>query len=124
MNESLKRPRSPLRSRYRGAFQAADRIQLESPVLLRRFFSRSDSMARVCQVTGKRPMSGHNVSHANNKTKRRFLPNLQYRRFWLEGEKRWVRLRVTNAALRIIDRDGIETVLAQMAAKSGAKGAL
>jgi large subunit ribosomal protein L28 len=74
-------------------------------------------MARVCQVTGKRPMSGHNVSHANNKTKRRFLPNLQYRRFWLEDEKRWVRLRVTNAALRIIDRDGIETVLADMRAK-------
>ncbi len=76
-------------------------------------------MARVCQVTGKRPMTGHNVSHANNKTKRRFLPNLQYRRFWLEDEKRWVRLRVTNAALRIIDRDGIEAVLAQMAAKNG-----
>ena len=72
-------------------------------------------MARVCQVTGKRPMVGHNVSHANNKTKRRFLPNLQYRRFWLEDEKRWVRLRVTNAALRIIDRDGIEAVLAAMA---------
>jgi large subunit ribosomal protein L28 len=82
-------------------------------------------MARVCQVTGKRPMVGHNVSHANNKTKRRFLPNLQYRRFWLEDEKRWVRLRVTNAALRIIDRDGIEAVLAAMAGKSGgAKGAL
>lgn len=62
-------------------------------------------------------MVGNNVSHANNKTKRRFLPNLQYRRFWLENEKRWVRLRVTNAALRIIDRDGIETVLADMAAK-------
>lgn len=74
-------------------------------------------MARVCQVTGKRPMSGHNVSHANNRTKRRFLPNLQYRRFWLEDEKRWVRLRVTNAALRIIDRDGIETVLADLRAK-------
>jgi large subunit ribosomal protein L28 len=74
-------------------------------------------MARVCQVTGKRPMVGNNVSHANNRTKRRFLPNLQYRRFWLENEKRWVRLRVTNAALRIIDRDGIETVLANMAAK-------
>ncbi|MBV8209413.1 MAG: 50S ribosomal protein L28 [Burkholderiaceae bacterium] len=73
-------------------------------------------MARVCQVTGKKPMVGHNVSHANNKTKRRFLPNLQYRRFWLEEEKRWVRLRVTNAALRIIDRDGIEAVLAKMAA--------
>lgn len=79
-------------------------------------------MARVCQVTGKRPMVGHNVSHANNKTKRRFLPNLQYRRFWLEDEKRWVRLRVTNAALRIIDRDGIEAVLAQMASKNGKSG--
>ena len=74
-------------------------------------------MARVCQVTGKRPMVGNNVSHANNKTKRRFLPNLQYRRFWLEDQKRWIRLRVTNAALRIIDRDGIEAVLANMRAK-------
>jgi len=74
-------------------------------------------MARVCQVTGKRPMVGNHVSHANNRTKRRFLPNLQYRRFWLEEEKRWVRLRVTNAALRTIDRDGIETVLAGMRAK-------
>jgi large subunit ribosomal protein L28 len=74
-------------------------------------------MARVCQVTGKRPMVGNNVSHANNKTKRRFLPNLQYRRFWLEDQKRWIRLRVTNAALRIIDRDGIEAVLADMRAK-------
>ena len=80
-------------------------------------------MARVCQVTGKRPMTGNNVSHANNRTKRRFLPNLQYRRFWLEDEKRWVRLRVTNAALRIIDRDGIEAVLAKLAGKTGAKGA-
>jgi large subunit ribosomal protein L28 len=62
-------------------------------------------------------MVGNNVSHANNRTKRRFLPNLQYRRFWLEDEKRWVRLRVTNAALRIIDRDGIETVLADLRAK-------
>jgi large subunit ribosomal protein L28 len=79
-------------------------------------------MARVCQVTGKRPMVGHRVSHANNKTKRRFLPNLQYRRFWLEDEKRWVRLRVTNAALRIIDRDGIEAVLRDRVGKVGAKG--
>ena len=79
-------------------------------------------MARVCQVTGKRPMVGHHVSHANNKTKRRFLPNLQYRRFWLEDEKRWVRLRVTNAALRIIDRDGIEAVLRDRVGKVGAKG--
>jgi len=62
-------------------------------------------------------MVGNHVSHANNKTKRRFLPNLQYRRFWLEQEKRWVRLRVTNAALRIIDRDGIEAVLADQRAK-------
>jgi large subunit ribosomal protein L28 len=80
-------------------------------------------MARVCQVTGKRPMVGNNVSHANNRTKRRFLPNLQYRRFWLEDEKRWVRLRLTNAALRIVDRDGIEAVLAKIAGKSGAKSA-
>ena len=62
-------------------------------------------------------MVGNHVSHANNKTKRRFLPNLQYRRFWLEDEKRWVRLRVTNAALRTIDRDGIETVLADLRSK-------
>jgi len=80
-------------------------------------------MARVCQVTGKRPMVGNNVSHANNRTKRRFLPNLQYRRFWLEDEKRWVRLRLTNAALRIVDRDGIEAVLAKIAAKGSAKSA-
>ena len=71
-------------------------------------------MARVCQVTGKKPMTGNNVSHANNKTKRRFLPNLQYRRFWLETEKRWVRLRVTNAGLRTIDKKGIEVVLAEL----------
>ena len=71
-------------------------------------------MARVCQVTGKRPMVGHNVSHANNKTKRRWLPNLQYRRFWLESENRWVRLRVSNAALRLIDKFGIEQVVADL----------
>ena len=71
-------------------------------------------MARVCQVTGKGPMSGNRVSHANNKTKRRFLPNLQYRRFWLETENRWVRLRVTNAALRLIDKVGIDQVVADL----------
>ena len=71
-------------------------------------------MARVCEVTGKRPMVGHNVSHANNKTKRRFLPNLQYRRFWLEAENRWVRLRVSNAALRLIDKVGIDQVVADL----------
>jgi len=75
-------------------------------------------MARVCQVTGKGPMVGNRVSHANNKTKRRFLPNLQYRRFWLETENRWVRLRVSNAALRLIDKVGIETVVADLRAKN------
>ena len=74
-------------------------------------------MARVCQVTGKRPMVGNNVSHANNKTKRRFIPNLQYRRFWVESEKRWVRLRITNAALRTIDKVGIDFVLADLRAR-------
>ncbi len=74
-------------------------------------------MSRVCQVTGKGPMVGNNVSHANNKTKRRFLPNLQYRRFWLEGEKRWVRLRVSNAGLRLIDRKGIDVVVGEMRAR-------
>ncbi len=74
-------------------------------------------MARVCQITGKSPMSGNNVSHANNKTKRRFLPNLQSRRFWLENENRFIRLRVSTAALRTIDKKGIEVVLAEMIAK-------
>lgn len=68
-------------------------------------------MSRVCQVTGKRPVTGNNVSHANNKTKRRFLPNLHYRRFWLAAEKRYVRLRVSTKGLRIIDKLGIEAVL-------------
>ena len=68
-------------------------------------------MARVCQVTGKRPMVGNHVSHANNKTKRRFLPNLQTRRFWVEGENRWVRIRVSGAGLRMIDKLGIEQVV-------------
>lgn len=73
-------------------------------------------MARVCQVTGKKPMVGNNVSHANNKTKRRFLPNLQERRLWVESENRYVRLRLTNAALRTIDKKGIDAVLADMRA--------
>ena len=75
-------------------------------------------MARVCQITGKSPMVGNNVSHANNKTKRRFLPNLQSRRFWLESENRFIRLRVSAAALRTIDKNGIEAVLEQLAAKN------
>lgn len=74
-------------------------------------------MARVCQVTGKRPMVGNHVSHANNKTKRRFLPNLQYRRFFVESENRWVRLRISNAALRLIDKVGIDQVVADLRAK-------
>jgi large subunit ribosomal protein L28 len=71
-------------------------------------------MARVCQITGKKPIVGNNVSHANNRTKRRFLPNLQNRRFWLETEKRWISLRVSNAGLRLIDKKGIEVVLAEL----------
>jgi large subunit ribosomal protein L28 len=71
-------------------------------------------MSRVCQVTGKRPQSGNNVSHANNRTRRRFLPNLSYKRFWLESEKRYVRLRVSSKGIRIIDKHGIEKVLADL----------
>jgi large subunit ribosomal protein L28 len=71
-------------------------------------------MARVCQVTGKAPRVGNHVSHANNKTKRRYLPNLQYRKFWVESENRWVKMRLTSAGLRLIDKKGIDVVLADM----------
>ncbi len=71
-------------------------------------------MARVCQVTGKRPMAGNNVSHAHNKSKRRVFPNLHLHRFWVESEARWVRLRVSNHGLRIIDKKGIDAVLADI----------
>ena len=74
-------------------------------------------MARVCQVTGKRTVTGNNVSHAHNKTKRRFLPNLHYRRFWVESENRWVRLRVSTKGLRIIDKKGIDVVLGDLRAR-------
>ena len=74
-------------------------------------------MSRECQVTGKRATTGNNVSHANNKTKRRFLPNLHYRRFWSEAEERWVKLRISNAALRTIDKKGIDAVLAELRAR-------
>lgn len=74
-------------------------------------------MARVCQVTGKKPMVGNTVSHANNRSKRRFLPNLQSRRFWVESENRFVRLRVSNAAVRLIDKKGIDVVLADLRAR-------
>ena len=73
-------------------------------------------MSRVCQVTGKKPVLGNNVSHANNQTRRRFLPNLHNRRFWVESENRWVRMRVSNAALRTIDKNGIDAVLADLRA--------
>jgi large subunit ribosomal protein L28 len=73
-------------------------------------------MARVCQVTGKKPMVGNNVSHANNKTKRRFLPNLQSRRFWVESENRFIRIRLTTSGIRLIDKMGIDAVLADMRA--------
>jgi large subunit ribosomal protein L28 len=88
------------------------------PAELPAFEFRSSAMARVCQVTGKKPMVGNNVSHANNKTKRRFLPNLQYRRFWVESENRFVRLRVTSAGLRTIDKLGIDVIVADLRAKN------
>ena len=71
-------------------------------------------MSRVCQVTGKGPATGNNVSHSNIKTKRRFLPNLHWHRFWVESEKRFVRLRVSTKGMRIIDKLGIEAVLADI----------
>ena len=71
-------------------------------------------MSKVCQVTGKRPLVGNNVSHANNRTKRRFEPNLHYHRFWVESEKRFVRLRVSIKGMRIIDKNGIDTVIADI----------
>ena len=74
-------------------------------------------MSRVCQVTGKRPISGNNVSHANNRTKRRFLPNLHTHRFWSESEKRFVTLRVSSKGMRIIDKKGVDVVLADLRAR-------
>lgn len=74
-------------------------------------------MSQVCQVTGKRPMSGNNVSHANNRTRRRFSPNLHYHRFWVQSENRFVRLRVSAKGMRVIDKKGIDQVLADMRAQ-------
>ena len=71
-------------------------------------------MSRVCQVTGKRPMTGNNVSHANNKNRRRFLPNIHDHRFWVESEKRFVKLRVSAKGMRIIDKIGVEQVIADL----------
>ncbi len=74
-------------------------------------------MARVCQVTGKRPVSGNNVSHAKNRTRRRFLPNLHSHRFWVESEKRFIKLRLSAKGMRIIDKVGIDDVLKQIRAR-------
>lgn len=74
-------------------------------------------MSKVCQVTGKRPISGHNVSHSNIKSKRRFLPNLQTHRFWVESENRFVKLRISTKAMRIIDKKGIDAVLKDIRAR-------
>ena len=74
-------------------------------------------MSRVCQVTGKRPLSGNNVSHAHNKTRRRFLPNLQSHKFWVESENKWIRLRVSTKGLRIIDKNGIDAGLRDLRSK-------
>jgi large subunit ribosomal protein L28 len=71
-------------------------------------------MSKVCQVTGKRPMSGNNVSHAKNRTRRRFEPNLHFHRFWIEEEKRFVKLRLSAKGIRIIDKLGIQQVLADI----------
>ena len=74
-------------------------------------------MSRVCQVTGKRPVVGNNVSHANNRTRRRFLPNLHQQRFWLETEKRWISLRICGNSLRTIDKLGIDAIVADLRAR-------
>jgi len=71
-------------------------------------------MSRVCQVTGKKPVSGNNVSHANNRTRRRFIPNLHTHKFWVESESRWVKLRLSTKGMRIIDKNGIDEVIADM----------
>jgi len=71
-------------------------------------------MSKVCQVTGKRPIAGNNVSHAKNRTKRRFLPNLHMRKFWVENENRWVRLRISTKGIRMIDKLGIDKVLSDL----------
>ncbi|MBX6420628.1 MAG: 50S ribosomal protein L28 [Sinobacteraceae bacterium] len=74
-------------------------------------------MSRICQVTGKKPLVGNTVSHANNKRRRRFLPNLHTHRFWLESEKRFVSLRVSKHGLRVIDKKGLDAVVAELRAR-------
>lgn len=74
-------------------------------------------MSRVCEITGKRPVTGNRVSHANNKKRRRFLPNLHIQRFWLESEQRWISLRVSTKALRTIEKNGLDAVVADLRAQ-------
>lgn len=77
-------------------------------------------MAKVCQITGKRTISGNHVSHAHNKTRRKFLPNLHHHKFWVESENRWVKLRISAAGLRIVDKKGIDVVLSDIRARGEA----
>ena len=79
-----------------------------------RFVKGINKMTRECEVTGKKPVAGNNVSHANNRTRRRFLPNLQNRKFWVESENRWVSMKISSAALGTIDKNGIDAVIAKM----------
>ena len=74
-------------------------------------------MSKVCQVTGKRPTSGNTVSHANNRRRRRFLPNLHTQRFWLETENRWISLKVSGHGLRTLEKKGVEAVVAELRAQ-------
>lgn len=99
-----------------GPFGYRATIQLPHPFLK----LEDNTMSRVCQVTGKRPIVGNNVSHAKNRTKRRFLPNLHHHRFWVEAEKRFITLRISCKGMRIIDKLGIDAVLADIRA-SGEK---
>jgi large subunit ribosomal protein L28 len=78
---------------------------------------RIPTMSKVCQITGKRPMSGNTVSHANNRKRRRFLPNLHTQRFWLEGEKRWISLKVSGNGLRTIEKKGIDVIVGELRAQ-------
>ena len=95
--------------------------RLSARLTLRRARRNTDfeafTMSRVCQITGKRPITGNNVSHSNRKTRRRFLPNLQNHRFWVESENRFVRLRISTKGMRIIDKKGIDVILAELRAR-------
>jgi large subunit ribosomal protein L28 len=112
---SNSRPRQQtLPDRTPGWYKARPFWRLALPVPLD--FPKDYAMSRVCEVTGKKPLVGNRVSHANNKKRRRFLPNLHEQRFWLEDEKRWVKLRVSSRALRTIEKNGIDTVVAKLRA--------